>query len=196
MNTDSNATDLIDAFPPHLKSHVRSVISIMPPATHPRSPDDIGPITVDGRPMRIPARIYHPEPAPSGVESLAPLERSILACLYTRHHDGHVRQRALESAIDIDEVWAAPFVLQMLGEYVLELIQIVADAVKSRRRDEYLQFLRENPAFLELITQRATSYWNEYFRTMFRNREDHPALSAIKTLREYLAHERRGSTEV
>jgi hypothetical protein len=179
--------DLTEAFPGDLRLQVHAVILAMPPSDYPRTPDDIGPITLDGRRLRIPDRIYNPE-LPQGLfDSLSALEGFIAACLYTRHHDGHVRQRALMRVIDIDEAWAAPFLLQMLGEYVLELVEIAANAVSGPRKDMCVAFVRENPAFLELTTHRATSYWNAYFRGKFRNRDDYPALKAITNLNGWLS---------
>jgi hypothetical protein len=187
MDAPSNLPALVEAFPPTLEPHVRAVVAIMPTPSHQRSPDDIAQIALNGHPLRIPARIYHPELRSSDIASLSQTERSIAACLYTRHHDGHVRQRALSNALDIDEVWATPFVVQLLGEYVIELVEMVAVAVKGPAKTSFVVFLRENPSFLELTSERATSYWNEYYRSRFQRREDYPALSAIATLREWLS---------
>jgi hypothetical protein len=179
--------DLTEAFPESLRSHVREVLAVLPTSAQPRSPDDIGAITLHGKPLRIPARIYHPEPDWREIDSLPAVEQLIAACLYTRHHDGYVRQRALERAITIDETWVAPFVLQFLGEYVLELVTRVAAVLTGPPRHAFVSFLRENPGFLDLTTQRATSYWNEYHRTQFWRREDYPAFVALMTLRRWLS---------
>ena len=178
--------DLVEAFPESLHSHVRAVLAVIPGTAQPRSAADIGSITLNGRPLRIPARIYLPEPDWREIDSLAAVERSIAACLYTLHHDGHVRQRALERVATLDQMWAAPFVLQLLGEYVIELVTGAASLLQGPPKDAFVVFLRENPEFLELIAQRATSYWNVYYRTQFRKREDYPAFPAIATLRQWL----------
>jgi hypothetical protein len=185
MDAPSNPPDLVEAFPSTLELQVRAVVAIMPTPDHPRSPDDIGRTTLDGRLLRIPARIYHPELGLPGIASLSRTEQSIAACLYTRHHDGHVRQRALAHVLDIDEAWAAPFVVQHLGEYVIELVEMVAVAAKGPPKRTFVAFLRENPGFLQLTTERATSYWHEYYRGRFSRREDYPAFCAIPTLREW-----------
>lgn len=187
MNESSDPPALIEAFPPTLESHVRAVVAIMPTPIHPRSPDDIGLITLNGGPLRIPFRIYYPELSSLEIALLSPTAQSIAACLYTRHHDGHVRQRALAHALGVDEAWAAPFVVQLLGEYVIELVEMVAGVIKGSPRTSFVAFLRENPGFLQLTTERATSYWNEYYRGRFSRREDYPAISAIATLHEWLS---------
>ena len=147
-----------------------------------RSPDDIGIVAVGGDQLRIPARIYNAEPDWASVRSLGPVEQSIVACLYTRHHDGRVRERALAHISNLNEAWVAPFVIQLLGEYVIELVEQAASILAQEPKSVYGSFLRENPEFLRLTMDRATSYWNEYYRQRFRKREDYPALRAIATL--------------
>jgi hypothetical protein len=175
--------DLSEAFPNHLRPTVRTVLGMLPDGTHVQSsPDDIGVITLSGDRLRIPARIYDPEPDWSLVRSLGSVEQSIVACLYTRHHDGHVRERALTHISRFDEAWVAPFIIQLLGEYVIELIEQVASLLEKHVMPSYIPFVRENPAFLKLTTDRATSYWNEYYRQRFRRREDYPAVRALAAL--------------
>src|SRR5690348_8275158 len=94
----SNQTpELTQAFPEHLRRSVLAVLEAIPdgPSAAGRSPDDIGVIALNCDPLRIPGRIYIPEPDWFLVRSLGDLEQSIAACLYTRHHNGHVRERAL-----------------------------------------------------------------------------------------------------
>jgi hypothetical protein len=176
--------DLSEAFPRSLRSSVRVVLGTLLDGAHlqQRSPDDIGIITLGGDQLRIPARIYNPEPDWTWVRSLGPIEQSIVACMYTRHHDGHVRERALAHISTLNEAWVAPFVIQLLGEYVIELVEQAASLLEQQPKSACALFLRENPDFLHLTTDRATSYWNEYYRQRFRKREDYPALRAIATL--------------
>src|SRR5258708_29026596 len=41
--------------------------------------------------------------------------------LLTRSTDGYLRQRALRTIIDLEEPWVAPFVVLLVGEYVVEI---------------------------------------------------------------------------
>jgi hypothetical protein len=61
---------------------------------------------------------------------------------------------------------------------MFELVEQAASLLEQQPKSAYALFLRENPDFLRLTTNRATSYWNEYYR----KREDYPALRAIATL--------------
>ena len=40
----------------------------------------------------------------------------LASCLLTRHHNGYVRQRALEQVLHLDGPWAAPFIVRLVGE--------------------------------------------------------------------------------
>jgi hypothetical protein len=79
-------------------------------------------ITVLGERVEIPYRIHNPAPptnfAPEGSQVAVDID-----CLYTRHHDGFVRQMALQRVLASDETWTMPFVLQLLGEYVIEICE-------------------------------------------------------------------------
>lgn len=180
----SRTPELTEAFPEDLRGSVRAVLEATSREQFalPRSLDDIGLVTLNGERLRIPARIYRAEPDWSRVRSRKLVERSITACLYTRHHDGYVRERALAHLPPVEEPWMAPFVIQLLGEYVIELVERAAMRIEGSPKAAYVVFLRENAGFLGLTTQRATSYWKEYHRQRFWKREDYPAFPALATL--------------
>lgn len=88
-----------------------------------------GGLVVAGEPVVIPYRIYNPAPPPHLASGLSPEELAVTAAIYSRHHDGRIRQRALGVLLDCHEPWTAPFIVQLLGEYV---IQICATSRNSR----------------------------------------------------------------
>ena len=179
--------DLAEAFPEELRSRARAVLdtTLQPGVSPSRSPDDIGVLTLNGQQLRIPARIYNPEPDWSSVQSLGLTEQLIVACVFTRHHDGHVRERALARIQAVHEPWVAPFIIQLLAEYVIEVVERAALLIHGSVNPAFAAFVQENPRFLELTTARATSYWNEYYRQRFRRREEYPAFPALATLLEW-----------
>lgn len=188
MTSDTHP-DLSEAFPEPPRSTARLVLAAVVPnlgAEGSRSPDDIGALTLDGHTLRVPSRIYNPEPDWASVQSRGMIDESLVGCVYSRHHDGHVRERALSHIRTVDEPWVAPFVIQLLGEYVIEIAERAATVIATPPRTAFVAFLRENPDFLELTTARATSYWNEYYRKRFPLRAAYPALSALASLRTSL----------
>jgi hypothetical protein len=82
-------------------------------------------VCVDEELVSIPYRIYNAELSHDTQQRLSPAQRTVMACMYTRHHDGYVRQRHLEAIVGQAETWVAPFVVQLLGEYVVQIVLAV-----------------------------------------------------------------------
>lgn len=153
-------------------------------STYSRSWPDI---TVNGEPVDIPYRIYNPVPpsdlAPGGSQVAVAID-----CLYTRHHDGFVRQKSLQQVIASDQTWTIPFVVQLLGEYVIEICEDIRRYAETDlpRRPEMVRglksFAADNPDFIVLTQQRATSYWDAYYRRLHLHRDTYPGLLALKAL--------------
>jgi hypothetical protein len=91
---------------------------------------------------------------------MAPRAQLALRCLYTRHHDGYVRQRNLDQVVSAPEAWVVPYVVQLVGEYVVEIIEVIAAALPqltvrgSPQRALYGRFAADNPAFIDLTAAR------------------------------------------
>lgn len=144
--------------------------------------------------VTVPYRIYNPEPERSAEDALSPDQQAILACLYTRHHDGRVRERRLKEVVTSDADWVVPYVVCLIGEYVVEIAADIHEALShldtgDHRRDTYKRFVQANPAFIDLVEARAMSYWSCYHRARFPrraaspNRDDYPGLAAVRVLR-------------
>ena len=176
----------LQAFPRVLASDVTAAASVMPAASHEHHRELA--VRVDDEELVLPYRIYHAEPDPGAVTTLAPLAQLVLCCLYTRHHDGHTRQHSLEQVVTAADLWVVPYVVQLIGEYVVEIIEAVAAALPelavpgSPQRALYGRFAADNPAFIDLTAARATSYWNEYHRR-YRSQTDYPGRQLIEAVR-------------
>ncbi|WP_182904049.1 hypothetical protein [Microbispora sp. H10830] len=99
--------------------------------------------TVGDDRVTVPERIYNPEVSPEKLDGLTPLQQTILHCLYTRHHDGIVRQRHLTQIIGSLEPWALPYVVHLVGEYVLEIVADIGTP-GSPTHQAYGRFLAGN----------------------------------------------------
>ncbi len=186
---------LARAFPARLAPVVTSVVQSLPvarlapsrPVTASNSHAWVA-LVVDGEPVVIPYRVYNPAPSAHYASGLSRTEQGVAAAIYSRHHDGRIRQRALGTLLDHDEPWTAPFIVQLLGEYV---IQICADIEKFTRtalparpamQASLSAFFGQNPCFAELTRQRAVSYWSCYYRALHASRDTYPALTALSRL--------------
>ncbi|MEI2279417.1 hypothetical protein OHC50_18330 [Paenarthrobacter ilicis] len=105
----------------------------------------------------------------------------------TRSADGRIRQKALRKLLQEDAPWTIPYVIQLCGEYVVEIAAdvlqfLTTDLPKSPKLlQSYRQFIADNPTFVKLTEQRALSYWNAYDRWRFA-RDDYPQLAALRLL--------------
>lgn len=148
------------------------------------SPDSIGPVLLNGEQLSIPYRVYLLQPESDRSSALTPGQQLILSAILSRSSDGFVREKCVAELLQSDEPWIPPFVLQLLGEYVLPIIRVVEAHSAVLKRSEYYRFVFENPAFLQLLKQRITSYWNCYFRTMFPSLKDYPAFQIVESFDE------------
>jgi hypothetical protein len=101
----------------------------------------------------------------------------------TRHHDGHVRQKALRTLLDGPcalQPWVVPYVVKLVDEYVVEIVDDVAtfltevDVEGSPQQRAYGRVLAQNPEMLRLLRARATSYWDCCYRRRHRRLEEYP----------------------
>jgi hypothetical protein len=82
----------------------------------------------------------------------------------TRHHDGFVRQKHLERIIRSENIWMPPFVIRLVGEYIVEILDATDQNLSNLDISIYEQFAWWNPELIALTEQRVISYWNEYYR--------------------------------
>jgi hypothetical protein len=145
-------------------------------------------LVVSGDDIEIPYRMYHRPIPPERWGSPGSTESTILGCMYSRHHDGRVRQAALTTLLGSTEPFVAPFLIQLLGGYVLEIVEEIAARIDRDHGDAgdllgvLSQFAQGNPAFMTLTEARARSYWAEYYRSQFMWARDYPALVAISKI--------------
>lgn len=184
---------LLGAFPADLDSTVRAVVATLSPPIH--RLEQSFTVLVREDIVVIPYRLYYAEPVPGSGPLLVGDQALVRACLMSRNHDGHVRQRAVERLLASSEDWVVPFVVQLVGEYVVEIMETIwADlasdltGLHSPRRDAYQRFVRANPDFIVLTRARVTSYWACYYRNRFPdwdkqpNRADYPGYRLIEYL--------------
>ena len=120
-------------------------------------------VVVGSEVVWIPHRIYH-DPTLIETNQLTPEQIELVDCLLTRHHSGIVRQARLERIILSRSIWVPAFVIQLMGEYVIEILQVIHSNCQHLDRGLYRAFLQENPQFFAKTQQRIFSYWDRYYR--------------------------------
>jgi hypothetical protein len=125
------AVRIRSAFPKVLSFEVDSVFNIIPLSSIPPTPADIGPISINGEILHIPSRIYWQQPDQVVINELTDVQALILACLYTRSSNGFIRERYIGLIERHPEEWVIPYIIQLLGEYVIEIIRIIEQSLVS-----------------------------------------------------------------
>ena len=176
------AARLRSAFPRSAVVDVDAALGVLPLAETPPSAEDIGKVAIAGEALRIPMRIYSPEPTLDSVDRLSGSAKVVLACLFTRHHSGVVRQAHLEQLFATEAPWVPPYVFQLVGEQVVEIAALVLEHIDQLRNDRYASFAQSNPVFIRTIRHRLVSYWDRYYRNTYPELSDYPAYQVINGL--------------
>src|SRR5204862_74491 len=106
-------------------------------------------------------------------------------CLLTRSTDGYERQTALRSILTINEPWSIPYVVLLSGEYVVEIVSDIMDAMPALDRESYANFVRENRPLMKLLGAKATSYWDCYYRYAYPQRAAYPGVAFLHQLENW-----------
>ena len=170
------------AFPSIVRESARAAVDALPRNTRPFHTFSV---RVAGEIVHIPQRIYHDPLAVSvgfRIGFRSKIQRELLDCILTRHFDGYVRQDHLLRVILSDNVWIPPFVIQLAGEYVLEIVRDIEKALPKLNSAVYQQFANSNPEYILKTGQRIVSYWNCYYRVI--KREDYPGFRILSFLKD------------
>jgi hypothetical protein len=171
------------AFPESIRSTVDRAVDTIPgppgPALIPAG--RVGPLVVDGEDVLIPYRIYSRERRRWVAARLDVEAALVLGCAYTRHHDGRVRERSVLTVVEVDRAWIVPFVVQLLGEYVVQIGEVVLQRLDRLQPETYQRFAAANDSFMRLTRSHIVSYWNCYYRGHFRL-PDYPPVRVLMEL--------------
>ncbi len=166
---------LLHAFPTSLRTEALQAIAVLP-----ENPHGVGNFTVriDDEAVSIPKRVYH-DTALIRTDRLTSVQKPLVDCILTRHHDGFVRQDCLARIVSSNHAWIPPFVIQLLGEYVIDILRVIEANLGNLDKALYTRFLHVNPDFFALTEQRVISYWDCYYRFSCQ-KEDYPGFRAVR----------------
>jgi hypothetical protein len=166
------------AFPGDLRSQAKAAVSVLNLSTDYYVGDFS--VSVLGETMVIPRRVHCPSITPD-LSRLPLQQRQMAQCILTRSTDGFKRQAALKEVLPINEPWSIPFVIALVGEYVIEIIDDIYVAAPKFDREVVATFIGENSAFYKVICDRVMSYWNCYYRWQFQ-RDDYVGFKLLREL--------------
>jgi hypothetical protein len=177
-----SAIILRSAFPKSLRGELNVILETLPWERIPPSKQIIGPINMQDEVLHIPSRVYFSEPDQAGLEEATAIRKYIYAAIFTRHHDGFVRQRNLRRLLPCEKPWVPAFVTQLLGEYVVEIIVEIGNHARLLPKEPYSQFIAANPPFIEITKKRIVSYWSCYYRQQFPAFREYPGFQVADSL--------------
>lgn len=162
MLTAVDAEILAAAFPTQCRSLALRAGEDVACRLHPGWPTERFAVDVDGEAVSIPWRLYFASERSSLPDDD---EAWLFACaLQTRSSDGFERQRAARDLLAHLRPWGPPFVADLIGQYVIEILDEILTAMTPDMARTMAAFAAENPAYWAEIKQRAVSYWNAYYR--------------------------------
>jgi hypothetical protein len=188
---------ILKSFPTELKSDVESVIKILPLEKNDVKLCDgqvhkvdnlIHPteliINLNEEKLTIPYRLYFGEPEIDSENNLTDIQKSILNCIFLRHHNGYLREKRLKKLVHKDEKWVIPFTVQLLGEYVYEILEVLDEHINEKTINEYRSFTEENSKYWQQTKSRMISYWNEYYRRKFPKLKEYLGTTLVKRIKK------------
>lgn len=136
-----------------------------------------------GEVFSFPYRVYYRTDRIAAVaHGLQGEAREFALCLASRHHDGRVREASIRNPYLLRSALVIPFSVQLLGEYVVEIGNAIEEQMTMLGLQPFVDFAKENPAFLETTRRRAISYWDCYYRSDYANLRDFPCYRAIQRI--------------
>ena len=82
-------------------------------------------ISLEREDLVIPKRIYADPSQLKRLTKFSLTQKEMVYCFYSRHYDGYVRERCLIEIVGSNNYFCIPFILQLLGEYVIEIIECI-----------------------------------------------------------------------
>lgn len=172
-----------NAFPKFLEGEVSNVVAAVargkPYAKFPLSHT----VRLRGQELVIPTRVYYDPAALRAACERSGFEGAIAQCLGSRHHDGFLRHECAMRLLQLDQYWTVPFIVHLLGEYVVELIVPIERWLQDGVTPAYRDFVADNPAYMVTLEKRAVSYWDCYYRDQYPRMQDYPGIRALSMLR-------------
>ena len=164
----SPRTKLHSAFPQAYSAELTELLSRLSASSNLLDYSNyVYPVLLKGENIEIPVRIYWSEATKSLRNGLSQPQLLMLHCLLSRHHHGYIREECLRTILSSQEYWVIPYIVQLLGEYVIEIIQVLERNFDHIHTANLIEFIEQNPIYWQQTKSRVVSYWNCYYRAQY-----------------------------
>ena len=162
------------AFPKDLEEAVSKVFNLILNDTYNKAIDGESPDSVEyllgNSIIQIPYRIYYNDHSDSFINELNAREKMILHCIFSRSHDGFIRQKHVKSLLSMEyEDWAIPYIVKICDEYIVEILEMTYLILQEQDTERIKEFCYQNSVSFCKSYGRMISYWNEYYRNEHKN---------------------------
>jgi hypothetical protein len=127
------------------------------------------PVAFGDEVLMMPQRLDYSPAAVDAAMSSSGDSAVVAACLGTKSYDGYLRQRSIEALLANPRAWSIPYLVDALGDYVLEILQVMEGYVPGELEKDYAEYLVANEERFVRLCRRCVSYWNEFDRFRCRN---------------------------
>ena len=154
------------AFPIEIREEVNSLLMKFSVETK-HSTIRFESVVIGQEKIEIPSRIYYNPPYSLTDSKFKQVEKEIINCIFSRHNDGYIRQKAILNIIGSDNNWTVPYIVRIIGEYVIEILKDIDNNFEIINKYNLTSFVLQNPEFYNRTRSRVMSYWHCYFRRQF-----------------------------
>jgi len=185
LPNDTQFSFLYDFFPKVFSKDVQKAFSVIPSASSPlKHSQCYEKIYIEGEVIKIYSRVYFEEPT-DVLKKLISKQQSILFCILLCHHNGFIRIKYLKLLMLSDDSYSsyiAPFLIKLLGEYVIEILEFLDANLDHKHLELCSKFIKENPLYWQTTRSRVMSYWNAYYRSTYPNFNDYIGSSIVRKI--------------
>ena len=166
------------AFPSYLHKDATKIADFLQ-QNDPKSFKTIGTevVCLNGEVLELPQRVYFGE---FNTQNLTLVQEQMLNCLYLCHHNGFLREAYLRKVLQAKEDFTLPYIALLFGDYVYEILEVLAKSLSNKNKEKLRNFLAENPLFKKRIESRMVSYWDCYYRTLYPNLKEYIGYQLLK----------------
>lgn len=131
--------------------------------------------------IKFPYRIYFVDIHDEVLSELTQEQKMILYCLYTRSCNGYVRQKHLKSLLIMEYAdWTIPYIVKLNDEYIVEILEMTYEFLKHKDTEPFKQLYLENIKNFNISYDRMVSYWNQYYRYIYKNFDEYIGRKVFK----------------
>ena len=136
-------------------------------------------VYLNGKVLELPQRVYFGE---FNTQNLTLVQEQMLNCLYLCHCNGHLREYYLRKVLEVKEDFALPFIAKLLGDYVIEILEVLHHELPNDTRDKLRDFFRANLLYQKRIESRIASYWDLFYRNAYPDLKKYVGYQLFQTI--------------